>query len=194
MENAHILTRRGQVTTYIIDTFLRWKSPFKNGHILKLNSSLWKHFIVVGTSQEHSYVVLDPPRNRIYDLCYSFSLHVLASPCSWACIFADTAAAAIAAAGGSVPLLPCADAGGVMARPTLRYCPPKSKRFMDAMASVADCWFSYSKKPYPLCLPGIVSGARVQLWTRPNASNTLKCQISTWDFQLFFSLTVDTIT
>lgn len=80
-----ILTTRGHVKYNITDSFLRWKPPFRNGH-LKLDSSLWKHFlhtVVVVSSQEHSYVVLGPHKNkRLYDLSLSFSLHVLASPCS----------------------------------------------------------------------------------------------------------------
>ena len=61
-----------------------------------------------------------------------------------------------------------------MARPTLKYWPPRSNKFIEAMASFADCCTSYSMKPNPLCLPVIVSGDRLQDLTVPNASNTLQ--------------------
>uniref|UniRef100_A0A6B0UAF2 Putative secreted protein n=1 Tax=Ixodes ricinus TaxID=34613 RepID=A0A6B0UAF2_IXORI len=63
--------------------------------------------------------------------------------------------------------------GGVMARPTRRYCPPRSKRFIEAMASLAPTLVSYSMKPYSLCLPGVDEGTSLQVLILPNASNTL---------------------
>lgn len=95
-------------------------------------------------------------------------------PGSWDWILAETAAAAIAAAAGNVFGATDEWLGGVIARPTRKNCPPRSKRFIEAIASFADCWTSYSMKPKPLCLPVIVSGVRVQVFTVPNASNTLQ--------------------
>lgn len=61
-------------------------------------------------------------------------------------IFAVAAAAATAAAGGKPPGVVGVSRGmgGVTALPTRRYCPPKSKRFMEDTASRADWGFSYS--------------------------------------------------
>ena len=66
-----------------------------------------------------------------------------------ALLAAAAAAAAAAISGGtgsgSGSLLVC---GGVIARPTRRNCPPKSKRFMAATASLAESSVSYSINPY----------------------------------------------
>ena len=56
---------------------------------------------------------------------------------------AVAAAAATALAEGmavGVPLIPVFPllSGGVMARPTLRYCPPRSNRFIELIASCRD--------------------------------------------------------
>lgn len=63
-----------------------------------------------------------------------------------AVILAVAAAAATAAAGGSPPGVAGVrrGMGGVTALPTRRYCPPKSKRFMEETASCADWALSYS--------------------------------------------------
>lgn len=91
----------------------------------------------------------------------------LLATASMAWILAVAAAAATAAAVGRTldPVEgPKRALGGVMARPTLerpfnykntdrilisyrKYCPPKSKRFMLAIASFAACAVSYSIKP-----------------------------------------------
>jgi hypothetical protein len=57
--------------------------------------------------------------------------------CAW--ILAETAAAAIAAAAGRGLGATEECEGGVIARPTLRNCPPRSNRFIEAIASFADC-------------------------------------------------------
>lgn len=78
------------------------------------------------------------------------SATALLATASIACIFAVAAAAATAAAVGIilVPLGgPIKAFGGVIALPTLRYCPPKSNKFIDAIASKAACIVSYSIKP-----------------------------------------------
>merc|ERR550519_1119858 len=76
------------------------------------------------------------------------------TPTTWAtasiaCILAVAAAAATAAAvgiaAGAALLIPTfIVSGGVMDRPTRRYCPPRSNRFMELMASCVACGVSYS--------------------------------------------------
>lgn len=65
---------------------------------------------------------------------------------SWAVILAVAAAAATAAAGGRPPGVVGVKRGmgGVTALPTRKYCPPKSKRFMEDTASCEDWALSYS--------------------------------------------------
>ena len=60
-----------------------------------------------------------------------------------------------------------------MERPTLKYCPPRSKRFIELMESVAPCVVAYSIKQYPLCLLGTDVMANSQLVMGPKASKTL---------------------
>ena len=71
---------------------------------------------------------------------------------SIAVILAVTAAAATAAAVGIElgHVGAWAASGGVTAFPTRKYCPPRSNKFIDAIASCAACGPSNSIKPNPL--------------------------------------------
>lgn len=71
-----------------------------------------------------------------------------------------------------------------MALPTLRYCPPKSNRFIDPIASNADCNVSYSMNPYPLCLFGACPWANLQYFMDPKASKTLIKKITFYNYKL----------
>lgn len=72
---------------------------------------------------------------------------------SWACIWAVTAAAAMAAEPGRAAGPPPADtlislvSGGVMAMPTLSSIPPRSNRFIAEIASWQAILVSYSMYP-----------------------------------------------